>query len=110
MVFRLQLNTYGVTSKDIKAWLLPRFRRNLYLHYYNTKDILLNRFCIQKYKSTLLNMCVLLFINSTVHVNENEVIITFKDKKFDDIATIITYGTGKVPGSDILAWSFGRIR
>ncbi len=55
-------------------------------------------------------MCVLLFINSTVHVNENEVIITFKDKKFDDIATIITYGTGKVPGSDILAWSFGRIR
>jgi hypothetical protein len=40
--------------------------------------------------------------------NNNEVIVTFPSKKIDQIASIITYGNGKIQGCPILQEAFGR--
>jgi hypothetical protein len=38
----------------------------------------------------------------------NEIIVTFPSKKIDRLASIITYGTGKIQGCSILQDAFGR--
>ena len=40
--------------------------------------------------------------------NSNETIIVFPSKKIDKLASIITYGTGKIQGCSILKEAFGR--
>ena len=36
----------------------------------------------------------------------NEILITFIDRRLDRLASLITYGTGKIPGSNILKEAF----
>jgi hypothetical protein len=40
--------------------------------------------------------------------NSNEILITFPSRKIDQLASIITYGTGKIQGCSILKEAFGR--
>lgn len=47
--------------------------------------------------------------NSRIQKNkDNEIIITFPSKKIDELASILTYGTGKIQGCSILREAFGR--
>jgi hypothetical protein len=47
--------------------------------------------------------------NCKIQKNQNnEIIITFPAKKIDRLASIITYGTGKIQGCSILQDAFGR--
>ena len=41
-------------------------------------------------------------------MTDNEIIITFPSKKIDELASILTYGTGKIQGCSILREAFGR--
>jgi len=47
--------------------------------------------------------------NSKIYRNSsNEFIITFPSKKIDNLASLITYGDGKIQGCDILKEAFLR--
>lgn len=51
----------------------------------------------------------LVVANCRVQKNKsNEILITFPSKKIDQLASIITYGTGKIQGCPILQEAFGR--
>ena len=56
-----------------------------------------------QYKTSLKNMCVKLLLELTHYRDDDgNLILMFKDPKFDAIARLITYGNGAIPGSRIL--------
>ena len=69
----------------------------------HASDLILDQFIQQQYKTSLKNMCVNLLLSLTFNKdNNNNLVLMFKDKKHDQIARLITYGNGAIPGSMIL--------
>lgn len=70
-------------------------------------EALLNKHLIQNYNISLKFACLKLLLNSKVSVNSlNETTVFWADKKDQQLARLITFGTGKVPGSKILLTIF----
>lgn len=66
-------------------------------------DIPIDKYIQQRYKVSLKNMCIELLLNLTFHKDDTgNLILLFKDQKYDTIASLITYGNGAIPGSKIL--------
>ena len=66
-------------------------------------DIILDDYIQQQYKTTLKDMCIKLLLSLSFHKSETgNLILVFKDQKYDKIARLITYGNGAIPGSRIL--------
>lgn len=69
----------------------------------HASDILMDRFIQQQYDISLKNMCINILLNLTFHKDdEGNLVLLFKDQKYDKIASLITYGNGAIPGSRIL--------
>lgn len=69
----------------------------------HASDLALDQFLQQQYKTTLKNMCIKLLLSLTFYKdNEGDLILLFKDPKYDKLASLITYGNGAIPGSRIL--------
>ena len=64
---------------------------------------MLDNYLNQQYKISLKDLCIKILINATFYKdNEGNLIILFKDPKYDKLARLITYGTGAIPGCPIL--------
>ena len=69
----------------------------------HASDIILDSFIQQQYKTSLKDMCVKLLLSLTFYKdNDGNLLLLFKDPKYDKIASLITYGNGAIPGSRIL--------
>ena len=74
--------------------------QNYHLH---ASELILDRFIQQQYKVTLKDMCVKLLLSLTFYEdNDGNLVLLFKDVKYDKIARLVTYGNGAIPGSNIL--------
>ena len=95
-----------------KKYLSPEYLRTSTLMdaYYiiqnyplHASDLLLDKFIQQQYKVSLKDLCIKLLLNLTFYKdNDGNLIMMFKDPKFDNIASLVTYGNGVIPGSRIL--------
>ena len=66
-------------------------------------DLILDGLIQQQYDTSLKDLCIKLLLSLTFHKDENNnLILLFKDPKYDKIARLITYGNGAIPGSKIL--------
>ena len=66
-------------------------------------EIILDKFIQQQYNTTLKNLCIKLLINITFYEdNYGNLVLMFKNSKYDKLASLITYGNGAIPGSKIL--------
>ena len=64
---------------------------------------LMDQYIQQQYDTTLKNMCIKLLLNLTFYKDDTDnLVLIFKDPKYDKIARLITYGNGAIPGSKIL--------
>jgi hypothetical protein len=69
----------------------------------------LNDYLWKEFGLNIKAACSMMVANCKVQKNQsNEIIITFPAKKIDRLASIITYGTGKIQGCSILQDAFGR--
>ena len=69
----------------------------------HASDLSLEQYIKQRYDTSLKNMCIKLLLSLTFHKDaENNLVLLFKDPKYDEIARLITYGNGALPGSKIL--------
>lgn len=74
--------------------------KNYSLH---ASELLLDNYIKQQYDTTLKDMCVKLLLSLTFHKDDKgNLLLLFKDFKYDKIARLITYGNGVIPGSQIL--------
>ena len=69
----------------------------------HASDLPLDQFIKQRYKTSLKDICVELLLSLTFHKdNDGNLVLVFKDHRHDQIARLITYGNGAIPGSKIL--------
>ena len=102
MFFKVTNKRYLSTEQLKTNTLLDAYFliQNYSLH---ASDLALDRFLQQQYKTTLKNMCIKLLLSLTFYAdNEGNLVLLFKDPKYDKLASLITYGTGSTPGSRIL--------
>lgn len=66
-------------------------------------ELVLDRYIQQQHKITLKDLCIKLLLNLTYHKNnEGDLVLLFKNQKYDELARLVTYGNGALPGSRIL--------
>ena len=66
-------------------------------------DLVMDQYIQQQYKTSLKNLCIKLLLNLTFYKDDaGNLILIFKNYKYDTIASLITYGNGAIPGSRIL--------
>ena len=74
--------------------------QNYSLH---ASELILDNYIQQQYKATLKDMCIKLLLSLSFYTdNDGNLVLLFKDPKYDTIASLITYGNGAIPGSRIL--------
>ena len=74
---------------------------------FGASEILLDQYLQQQYNISLKDMCIKLLLNLTFYKDEtNGLVLIFKDQQYDQIARLITYGNGAIPGSQILKTAF----
>lgn len=107
MTFRI-VNPYDrslLKSYGSKMFLKARQRIRQYKT--GVSEIALNNYCIKKYKKPLKYMCLVILYNSKFYEGyDNEVIVKILRRDLDELAKLITYGTGKLQGSSILQNAF----
>jgi hypothetical protein len=87
----------------VKLKTLVRARSLISLYPMRGTEVILNNYLIENYKLTLKNACFLLLANLQVCTGEeDEIVMFFKDDKYDKLAQIITYGIDNISGSQIL--------
>ncbi len=87
----------------LKLKMLVRARSLISLYPMRGTEIILNNYLVENYKLTLKNACFLLLANLHVSAGEeDEIIMFFKEEKYDKLAQIITYGIYNISGSQIL--------
>lgn len=74
-----------------------------------TNEIILDKYCLRKHQLSLKSLCLIMLNRCTIDkTSNNEILITFKDKRWDKLAKLITFGNGVVKGSKILSYAFGK--
>jgi hypothetical protein len=102
MFFKVNNRRYLSTEQLRTDTLLNAYFliQNYSLH---ASDLALDQFLQQQYKTTLKNMCIKLLLSLTFYKDDDgNLILLFKDPKYDKLASLITYGNGAIQGSRIL--------
>lgn len=96
MFFKLN-NSYTEISKLNVLYNLSKYKLKL-------SDIPLENFLKKNYKKSLKEICINLINDATWNIEpqSEQLVITFKAKKEDDLASFITYGNLQIQGSNIL--------
>ena len=104
---------FTITNKN---YLTPdQLRTNTLLDAYfvikgyplKASDTILDNYIKQCYKTTLKDLCIKLLLSLTFYEDNNgNIVLMFKDPKYDKLARLITYGNGATPGSKILQVAF----
>lgn len=99
------------TIKSRRYMSTEQLRTNTLLNAYfiiqsyplRASDKLLDQYIQQQYETSLKNLCVKLLLELTFYKNDSgDLILLFKNVKYDNLARLVTYGNGAIPGSRIL--------
>lgn len=108
MLFTITNNKYLSTEQLRSNTLLDAYFI-IYNYSMHASDLLMDQYIQQQYKMSLKNMCIKLLLNlSYCKDDEGNLILLFKDQRYDKIASLITYGNGAIPGSRILQIALKR--
>lgn len=101
MFFVIKSNT---TSSDLAAYRAKRLAyKALALYSFGVTEALISQFLQSQYKLNIHTACKKIIQNLNFSLNyQGEIIAKIPDKELNEIARIITYGTGRIPGSQIL--------
>ena len=98
-----------VNERRYNFWIIKG--ANLAIATYRVKPAQkqLNDYIWKEFGLTLKAAAAVVVANCRMQKNQsNEIIITFPSKKIDKLASLITYGNGKIQGCSILTEAFGR--
>lgn len=102
MLFTIKNNRY-ISIEQLRTDTLLKAYFLIKNYPFHASEQAMDNFIQQQYKSTLKDMCIKLLLSLTFHKDdEGNLILLFKDPKYDKIASLITYGNGAIPGSRIL--------
>ena len=103
------------TIKNYTKTNIDYLRTNTLLAAYDTiqsfpmrgAEIILDEYLKKQYKTSLKDACVDLLLHMTFYANnDGDLVLLFKNKKYDNLAQLITFGNGTIKGSQILQEAF----
>ena len=101
-------NKYLIASE-----LLIKYDAKMFVIFceFSTNEILLDNYLKAEYNMTLREACAQIITSGTIQrdVEKKNLRFICNDKYYDKLATLITYGNGKLQGSKILRQAFGDI-
>lgn len=107
---RFSLNTDLATKYSIdlvKSKIMSEARRYILLAPKRADEIALNNYIMEHYKKPLEKACLDIIYNCVISViKDTRITITLKDKELEKLAELITFGTGKIKGSQLLVKAF----
>lgn len=110
MIYTIKLSEYTPLYRSVAK---PRFKRTAFRRLQsfplNTAEKQLDSYLQEQYQLTLKYACYLILRKCNIEEQQDELVITIVDKKLDKLARLITYGTGKISGSRILAFMFQKL-
>ena len=90
-------------------WILQGARLSISLYKITPAHAKLNEYLWKNYGLNIKAASMVIIANSKLQKNNsNEIIVTFPSKKIDQLASILTYGNGKLQGCSILQEAFGK--
>lgn len=102
MLFTIKNNKY-LSADRLRTTTLLQAYYIIQKYPMRAQEIALDNYLKQQYKISLKNLCVKLLLSITFYKDDSgDFILLFKDKEHDKLASLITYGTGALPGSQIL--------
>ena len=102
MFFSIKNKRYSSTEQLRTSTMLSAYY-NIQRYPMNGAELLMDQYIQRQYKTSLKNICVKLLLNLTFYADdEGNLVLMFKDNRYDTIASLITYGNGAIPGSKIL--------
>lgn len=110
MTYTINLSNY---TKAYRAMVKPQLKlnalRRLQAFPKYTAEKLLDQYLKETYQITLKHACYLIILNCKVEELKDTLTVTVTNKELDKIARVITFGTGKLSGSRILAFIFNSL-
>lgn len=107
MFFRLESPV--INSQKYNIWVLQGARLSIDLYKITPAHKPLSDYLWKTYGLSLKAACMVVLANCKFQKNKNnELFVLFNSKKIDKLASIITYGTGKIQGCSILKEAFCR--
>lgn len=108
MRFSIKTNLTDKFSEElIKSKIKYEARKYIILAPKKASEIALDKYIVKNYRCSLERACLNIIYNCNISIGkENEVIVTFIDPELDKLATLITFGTGKITGCDLLVKAF----
>ena len=101
MFFKIENKKY-LTPEQLRTNTLMEAYFIIQNYPLHAADLVLDRFVQQQYKTSLKNLCIKLLLNLTFYKDDSgNLLLMFKDPKYDTIARLVTYGNGAIPGSKI---------
>ena len=102
MFFIIKNNSY-MSTEQLRANTLLNAYYLIKSYPLRASELAMERLVQQQYKSSLKDLCIKLLLSLTFYENnDGNLVLLFKDQKYDKIASLITYGNGAIPGSKIL--------
>ena len=94
-------------SEYVKALIRREARKYILLAPMLSTEVALNRYFTSKFKQPFKRVCLMVLSNCLISIDKNnEITITFKTQKADQLAELITFGNGLIMGCDILTNAF----
>ena len=107
MFFTIESNKY-LNKEQQRAEILMSAYFIIKNYPLKASDTLLNNFLKQHYNDELKNLCIKILLNLIFYKDKDHFILSFKNPEIEKLARLITYGNGKVPGSQILQVALKR--
>ncbi len=110
MIYTINLSNYNPLYQTIaiKSFKLNATRR-LRTFQFGTTEKLLDSYLRDQYQVSLKQACYLIICSCTVERSKDSVVIFLKDQTIDKLARLITFGTGKILGSQILTQILNKL-
>jgi hypothetical protein len=102
MLFTIK-NRPGMSTEQLRTNTMLNAYLIIQKYPLRTHDLLMDKFIQRQYDISLKNICVKLLLDLTFYTDDSgNLVLLFKNPKWDALAQLITYGNGAVPGSRIL--------
>lgn len=102
MLFTIANNKY-LSTEHLRASTMLKAYYIIQKYPIGASEQILDTYIQQQYKITLKNLCITLLLNMTFYEDkDHNLVLLFKNPKYDRLARLITYGNGGIPGSRIL--------
>ena len=90
-------------TKLLRAAKVIQARRYILFVRYGAQEEALNRYLVANYHKTLKHICLDLVMKAKIMKNFNhELVVIFPTEEDKQLARLITFGTGRIGGSQIL--------